>query len=109
MDDRNPIRMVRNETFRAKGLGCVLTPVVILIGIVGWILWKWYALPIAFGVFFILGSVYSVCVSRKIKRHTGLDGHAQDYCEKLGREIDDETIVHKLEQGTYGKGQEPPK
>lgn len=79
MEERNDSeqRIIR-ERRRARKLGHAFWIVLIIVGILGWAFWKWYALPISFGVAFLLGNVYSYLLVRKVEKETGLGVMEQD-------------------------------
>lgn len=69
---------IRQEREKAKRIGYLIYVLVLIVGILGWIFWKWYALLIALVLAFILGSIYSVIVGRKMQKKYGLDIFEQE-------------------------------
>ena len=63
---------------RAKAIGCMIWPIMLIIGFAGWYLWKWYALPISLVVATLFGSLYSIIEVKQIQKITGLDIHEQE-------------------------------
>jgi len=66
-----PKDVISHEQNKARGLGYLLWPVVVLVGVIGWVLWKWYALPLAAAFFVLVSTAYSVLAHRRLRRVTG--------------------------------------
>jgi len=67
---------------RAKAIGCMLWPIMLVIGVIGWYLWKWYAMLLALIAAAVFGSLYSMIETKRIQRKTGLN-------------IDDQEIAYR--------------
>ena len=63
---------------RGKAIGCMIWPIMLVIGFAGWYLWKWYTLPISLVVAALFGSLYSMIEVKRIQRITGLNIHEQE-------------------------------
>lgn len=66
------------ERKRAAKIGKILWVCILIIGILGWVFWKWYSILIAFLLAVVGSSVYSYLISKKIQRISGLDIHEQE-------------------------------
>jgi|GEM_PF-4394924 len=60
------------EREKAKQMGCTFNVVALVFGIIGWVVWEWYALPLVVVASIILGSIYSARKSVEIRKATGL-------------------------------------
>ena len=69
---------IRQEREKAKRIGYLIYVAILIIGILGWIFWKWYAMLIAFVLALILSSIYSVIVGKKIQKKYGLNIFEQE-------------------------------
>jgi hypothetical protein len=75
---------------RLKTIGYMLWLITLAIGLAGWYLWKWYALPITIVIAVILGSLYSIIEAKRIQRKTGLNIDEQEmaYSESAVARLD---------------------
>jgi len=89
MDRRKQAELVGYSRHRSKTIGCMIWPAMIVVGIGGWIFWKWYALPITLIGAFAFGFIYSAMETKRIERMTGLDIHEQEaaYRKSLAAEM----------------------
>lgn len=64
--------------------------IMLVIGIIGVIFWKWYALVLGLITGFIFGNAFSYLESKRIERVTGLNIHEQGiaYSESLSAKLD---------------------
>lgn len=62
---------------RARAIGFMIWPIMLVIGFAGWYLWKWYALPISLVGAALFGSFYSMFETKRLQRITGLTIHEQ--------------------------------
>ena len=96
---------INKERNKATKIGQILWFVILSIGILGLIFWKWYSILIAIAIAFVVGSVYSYSVAKKVQKKTGLSvfKSMSDNEEKIKNESDNYDIVHKygavLEEG----------
>jgi len=67
---------------RAKTIGCMIWPIMLIIGSAGWYLWKWYILLISLVFAVLFGSIYSMIEVKRIQRITGLNIHEQEVAFK---------------------------
>ena len=54
-----------------------IVAILIIAGIIFWIIWAWYFFPLAIFCAYVLGSLYSIFESKRLKRITGLDFEEQ--------------------------------
>jgi len=78
MDKNKVAEKIAKEREKAKNLGKTMWVFMIIIGIVGWIAWKWYAFLISIMLALISGSIYSYLVGKRIKRETGMGIYEQE-------------------------------
>ena len=83
---------------RAKAIGCMIWPIMLVIGFAGWYLWKWYALPISLVFAVLFGSIYSGIEVRRIQRITGLNIHEQEIAFRESAAASHDPITHDPEQ-----------
>lgn len=90
MQRKKAVEIVGYSRRRAKTIGCMIWPIMLVIGIIGAIFWKWYALVLALIAGFIFGSAFSYLQSKRIERITGLNIHEQEiaYSESLAAKLD---------------------
>ena len=69
---------ILRERHKAKAFGCLLYMIAIIIMVVGWIIWKWYAVPTTIAIFIIFGCLYSFIKSRQMTKKTGLTIYEQE-------------------------------
>ena len=81
------------ERERAKNIGKKLWIIAIAIGILGCIIWKWYALLISIGLAFLAGSIYSYLISKRVLENTGLE------VEELEAVLKAEKTVEEIKKG----------
>ena len=77
MQRKKAVEIIGYSRQRAKTNGYMILVAVILLGIIGMIFWKWYALIIALVAALIFGFVFSILQSKHIERITGLNIHEQ--------------------------------
>ena len=53
--------------------------------LLGAIIWKWYILPLALLLAFIIGSIYSYKTTKELEQKTGLTVDVLDYVTKIAR------------------------
>lgn len=63
---------------RAKAIGIMIWPIIIIIGTVGWLIWNWYVAVLALIAGIIFGYMYSIIESKRIERITGLNIREQE-------------------------------
>lgn len=68
---------------RLREAGKRIWGILVFIGLLGWIFWKWYALLISFGLAILIGSIYSFITAKKMERETDLDINGQEFVQKL--------------------------
>ena len=71
-------QVVIRERQKAKQIGRTLWIVTITTGILGWILWNWFAFPISIGLAFLIGSIYSYRVTKRVEVDTNLSIEEQE-------------------------------
>lgn len=63
---------------RVKRAGKRFLGIMVFIGFLGALFWKWYAILISLGLTILIGSLYSVMTGKKIEKEMGLDIHGQE-------------------------------
>lgn len=76
---------IQAEREKASRIGCAFNIVGLIVGVLGWIVWEWYALPLAFLASIVLGAVYSARKAGQVRRQTGLT-------------IDEQMEIHRRSQ-----------
>ena len=87
---------------RLRKTGKCIWGIIISIGLLGWIFWKWYALLISFGLAILIGSIYSFITAKKMERETGLDINSQEMVQKIYLE---QESLRRYQQGLQGRYQ----
>jgi len=78
-DERNqPKQTIIRERRKVKQIGHILWIIIIVIGILGWVFWKWYIFPICITLAFLMGSIYSYRVTKRVERDTNLNIEEQE-------------------------------
>jgi hypothetical protein len=90
MQRKKAVEIVGYSRMRAKAIGIMIWAVLLPVGVMGWILWKWYFLPIAILIGFVIGSIYSIFETKRIERLTGLNVNEQEkaYADSLVAKLD---------------------
>lgn len=70
MDDE---MIIRDALSRFRRFGYSLNVIMIIVGIIGWVYWKWYALPVAILSGIIIGYIYSAFFYSTLSKNTGYD------------------------------------
>lgn len=78
MNEKEALGIIMLARHRAKVFGYLIWFSIILVGILGTIYWKWYAFIIAICVMLPVSAIYSVQMTKKVQRLTGLAIHEQD-------------------------------
>lgn len=86
----------------ARGLGCLLSPVALAGAALGWLFWKWYAVPITLGAAFLLGALWSACTAWRLRRRTGLTLAQQDIVCRAIESANQPTQMIPLLRATIG-------
>lgn len=70
---------------RAKSIGYILWFLILIVGVIGLIFWKWYSIILAIVFGLVFGTLSSFIESKRIQRITGLNIHEQEraYGESL--------------------------
>ena len=61
-----------------KTIGYLLWLITIVIGLAGWHLWKWYALPISIGIAVLLSNLYSIIEAKQRQNRADLNIDGQE-------------------------------
>ena len=77
-DNNESSQKIVRERQKATKIGRILWLWILILGIFGWILWKWYSLLIAIALVIIGGSIYSYSVAKKVQKETGLNIYQQE-------------------------------
>jgi len=78
-DERNESKqIIIRERRKTKQIGRILWIVTIIAGILGWIFWNWFAFPISIGLAFLIGSIYSYRVTKRVEIDTNLSIEEQE-------------------------------
>jgi hypothetical protein len=78
MNRQKAAEIVGYRRQRAKTIGCFFWIIMPVLGIGGWIYWKWYAFPIVLVAGYIFGSIYSLIEVKRTEKLTGLNIHEQE-------------------------------
>ncbi len=78
MEEGKAVKLILSARKRAQIVGGVLLGCITLAGVMGWILWKWYALVIGVAVGLLVNFAYSIWQVRRISRLTGLTPEKQE-------------------------------
>ena len=78
MEEGKAVKLILSARKRAQIVGAVLLGCITLAGVMGWILWKWYALVIGVAVGLLVNFAYSIWQVRRISRLTGLTPEKQE-------------------------------
>ena len=68
-----------------KIIGKYIWLCMLILGILGLIFWKWYSVLIAIAIAFIVGSIYSYSVAKKVQKETGFNIYEQESAFKNSR------------------------
>jgi len=90
MQRKKAVEIVGYRRRRGKTIGYMIWMIMLVIGIIGVIFWKWYTLILTLIAGFIFGSIFSYLESKRIERITGLNIHEQHlaYSESLAAKLD---------------------
>lgn len=66
------------ERKKASKIGKYLWLCIMILGILGLIFWKWYSILIAIAIAFIVGSLYSYSVAKRVQKETGFNIYEQE-------------------------------
>ena len=78
MEEDKAIKVILSARKRAQITGGILLGGILLVGVVGWIVWKWYAFVIGIVSGLLLNFAYSLWQVRRIGRLTGLSPEDQE-------------------------------
>lgn len=78
MEEGKAVKLILSARKRAQIVGAVLLGCITLAGVMGWILWKWYALVIGVAAGLLVNFAYSIWQVRRISRLTGLTPEKQE-------------------------------
>lgn len=78
MQRKKAVELIGYSRMRAKTIGYIIWVIILIVGVLGWILWKWYSLPLAIILGLIFGSLYSIFEAKRVERITGLNIHEQE-------------------------------
>lgn len=78
MKENEKLAMISTARKRAQITGGILLACIILVGVAGWIYWKWYAFVIAVAAGFLFNFIYSLWQVKRISRLTGLSVEEQE-------------------------------
>ncbi len=88
MQYRRAVEVIGYNKLKIKVLGKKVWIITIGLGILGWIEWKWFALPIATIAAWAMGNIYALYITKRLEKLTGLNIHEQivAYNESLAAE-----------------------
>jgi len=78
VEEGKAVKLILSARKRAQIVGAVLLGCITLAGVMGWILWKWYALVIGVAAGLLVNFAYSIWQVRRISRLTGLTPEKQE-------------------------------
>ena len=78
MEEGEAVKLILSARKRAQIVGGILLGCITLAGVVGWFLWRWYALIIGVAAGLLLNFAYSIWQVRRISRLTGLTPEKQE-------------------------------
>jgi uncharacterized membrane protein len=78
MKEKKAVKLILAARKKARIIGGMLLAFIVLAGILGWIVWKWYALVIIVVVGLLFTSAYSLLQAKQIARQTGLTFEEQE-------------------------------
>jgi len=78
VEEDKALKVILSARKRAQITGGILLGGILLVGVLGWIFWKWYAFVIGILSGLLLNFAYSVWQVRRIGRLTGLSPGEQE-------------------------------
>jgi len=78
MKENEKVAVILSARKKAQITGGILLACIVLIGVAGWIFWKWVAMVIAVAAGFLFNFIYSLWQVRQISRLTGLSVEEQE-------------------------------